>query len=357
MTVIDSDAHVIENEETWDYLEPAEQKYRPVALPPGPGAPRAWLIDGRLAGLRQQAQTEGDLARRSQMIGRNLVTPQESREMHDVRRRLRHMDELGIDVEVLHNTVFIMPVTDRPPVEIALCRAWNRWLAGIWRQGGGRLRWSCVPPTLSMDDALAEIRFGKQHGAVGVLMRPVEGNRTLVDPYFYPIYEEAVRQDMPVVVHIANGNQWLCDLFSSHYEAGSAVSRFRGPTVIACHQIMMSPLPELFPDLRWAIVEAGAQWLPWVIGEAKRRHQADGRRWPEEGFNAFKIWVTCQNDNDLEFIVKHAGEDRLLIGTDYGHTDTSSEVDAIAVLREKSGLQPQIIEKIVNVNPRAAFGL
>ena len=27
--VIDADSHVIENELTWDHLEPAEQKYRP----------------------------------------------------------------------------------------------------------------------------------------------------------------------------------------------------------------------------------------------------------------------------------------------------------------------------------------
>ena len=356
MTVIDADAHVIETEQTWDYLEPAEQKYRPLPLPPGSGV-RAWLIDGRLAGLRQQPLTEGDLAKRSQMIGRNVATPKESREMHDVELRLQEMDRLGIDVEVLHNTVFIMPITDKPAVEVAICRAWNRWVADIWRQGKGRLRWSCVPPTLSMDDALAEIRFGKEHGAVAVLMRPVEGNRTLTDPYFYPVYEEAVRLDMPIVIHIANGNPYLCDLFGGRNDGGGALSQFRGPTVIACHQVMMSRLPELFPALRWAFVEAGAQWLPWVISDAKRRFQADGREWPEEGFDAFNIWVTCQSDNDLEFIVKHAGEDRLLIGTDYGHVDTASEVDAITVLRHTSGLEPQVIQKFVDANARAVFGL
>ncbi len=28
--VIDADAHVVETERTWDYLEPSEQKYRPL---------------------------------------------------------------------------------------------------------------------------------------------------------------------------------------------------------------------------------------------------------------------------------------------------------------------------------------
>jgi len=28
--VVDADAHVLETERTWDYLEPSEQKYRPL---------------------------------------------------------------------------------------------------------------------------------------------------------------------------------------------------------------------------------------------------------------------------------------------------------------------------------------
>ena len=30
--VIDADAHVLESERTWDYLEPAARKYRPVPI-------------------------------------------------------------------------------------------------------------------------------------------------------------------------------------------------------------------------------------------------------------------------------------------------------------------------------------
>jgi predicted TIM-barrel fold metal-dependent hydrolase len=359
MTVIDSDAHVVENEQTWDYLEPSAEKYRPrvISLPEGAVAPRAWLIDGKLSGLRQAPLSELELERRSEQIGRNVVTPQESREMREVTVRIGHMDELGIDIEVLHNTVFILQVSDRAEVEVPICRAWNRWLADIWKQGDGRLRWTCVPPTLSVSDSLDEIRFGKQHGAVGVLMRPIEGSRTIVDPYFYPLYEEASRLNMPIVIHIANANPSFTELYDGRYETGPAFGRFMAPTVVACHQIIMSRLSELFPDLRWVIVEAGAEWLPWVVGEARRRYQVDGRRWPDAGFSDFNIYVTCQTNNDLPFIIKTVGEDRLLIGTDYGHIDISSEVDAITVLRETSGLEPGTIQKIVDSNPKAAFAI
>ena len=32
LQVIDADAHVIETERTWDYLEPAEQQFRPLLV-------------------------------------------------------------------------------------------------------------------------------------------------------------------------------------------------------------------------------------------------------------------------------------------------------------------------------------
>ena len=37
---------------------------------------------------------------------------------------------------------------------------------------------------------------------------------------------------------------------------------------------------------------------------------------------AFRLFVTCENTDDLPYIVQETGEDGLVIGTDYGHTDT-----------------------------------
>ena len=49
--VVDADAHVIETERTWDYLEPSEQRYR-LRLESTPGNPRPhWIVDGKIAGF------------------------------------------------------------------------------------------------------------------------------------------------------------------------------------------------------------------------------------------------------------------------------------------------------------------
>ncbi len=359
--IIDADAHVVETERTWEFMDPADQKYRPqlVKLPDGhPTSPYVWIVDGKVRVRQNQTTlTEYELAGVSDELGRNVVTAQEAREMWDVGVRIKHMDQLGIDVEVLHNSFFIRQVSFRPEAWAPICRGYNRWLADIWRQGKGRLRWTLVAPLASIPDALDEIRFGKEHGAVGLALRGLEGERTLVDPYFYPLYEEAQRLDMPVVLHVGCGSAQFCDLFGNPNDPGGGLARFNAPSVVFCHQLMMSDLPSLFPTLRWGIVEAAAGWLPWVIGDVQQRYKATGRKWPEQGFAAFRIYVTCMTNEDMPFVLRYAGEDAIMIGTDYGHTDTSSEVDAIDVFRRTSGLEPRVVKKILDDNPRALYGI
>jgi len=358
--VIDADAHVVESARTWDFMDPSDRQYRPVALETREEAGvklQFWLIDGRVKGFRFPVFSAAALEKRSQQVGRRFADDLESRELGNVDLRLEHMDQSGVNVQVLHNTIFIESATDRAAVEVALCKSWNRWLADIWRQGKGRLRWSCMAPTMSMTDALDQIRFAKENGACPVLMRPVEGNRLLVDTYFYPIYEEASRLDMPIAIHIANGNPWLTDLYRHPVPNAATLHRFRIPTVAAFCDVMLSEIPQVFPQLRWGFIEASSQWLPWVIHEVKNRYKTNGREWSDNLARDFGMFVTCENSDDLPYITQQAGEDCLVIGTDYGHIDTSSDVDAITVFKARTDLSPEVKRKILSDNARALYGL
>jgi len=358
LQVIDADAHVLETEHTWDYLEPSEQKYRPqLFASPADPARQYWVIEGKIRGLRVQTLTEQQLKERSQQSGRNVATPQAARELGDVELRLNHMDELGIDVQVLHNTLWIEPVAQKPDVEAAICGSWNRWLAEVWESGRGRLRWSCVLPYLMLDEALVQMRTAKEHGAVAVFMRPLEGDRSMLDPYFYPIYQEASRLDMAIAVHIANGNLANCELVKSFPGGSGGFYTFRVPTVASCAMLLMSELPQVFPNLRWGFIEASAQWLPWVYHEAARRSAGLGNKFPEDPFTEYNIFVTCQTDDDIPYILKYSGENSLVIGTDYGHTDTSSELDAISIFQGQSGISQDNKDRILHYNPKTLYGL
>ena len=124
LDVIDADAHVIETEHTWDYLEASERKFRPrlFSSPEEPGR-QYWVIEDKIRGFRFPNFTEQQLRELSERSGRKVETPQASREMADVDLRLRHMDELGIETQVLHNTLWIEQVSQKAEMKTTLCRS------------------------------------------------------------------------------------------------------------------------------------------------------------------------------------------------------------------------------------------
>jgi uncharacterized protein len=356
MPTIDADAHVVETMQTWEYLEPSEQQFRPqIVRPQGESSREFWLIDGKLRGLARPVLTAAGWAELSRRAGRQMGTPREAREMENVSARVHHMDELGVDVQILYPTIFIEQVTDRAEVEIALCRSYNRWVAELLEGHLDRLRWICVLPLLSMSEALDQLQFARAHGAVGVFMRGVEGLRLLHDPYFYPLYDAVSRSNMAIGVHIGNSNTQLCDLLSQRMPNG--FWRFRLASVGAFHSLLMSEVPSVFPQLRFHFAEAAAQWVPYVIKDLRRRWPTtQGQEFPDDALARFRLWVSCQTDDDVAYLLKYTGEDNLVIGTDYGHNDQSSEVEALRNLQESGELSPAQYKKIVDDNPRALFG-
>src|SRR5215217_4046893 len=347
---IDADAHVVESEHTWDFMDASDQKYRPVIISSSedPGV-RYWYSDGKTRRPAVQVATAD--------ISRRVATDASSAGMEDVSVRLRDMDELGIDVQVVHSTIFIETVADRPEAEVAICKGWNRWMADIWRQGQGRIRWSCVLPLLSMPDALSELEFARANGACAVFLRSVEGHRLLQDPYFFPLYEAASRLDMAMAVHVGTANEWLCELLNQRMGMSRGFWRFRAIMVGAFHALVMSGALDEFPKLRFGFLESGAQWLPFVIRDMVRRAEGQGKTISPNVLQDNRIWVTCQTDDDLPYILKYAGEDHLLIGTDYGHADQSSELDALDNLARSGEIDEHLVRKISSDNPRAFYGL
>src|SRR5437764_1551277 len=126
MTVIDADAHVHECDRTWDFFEEADLEYKPMVVAPVAGQePKRsyWAIDGKL-----RSRSGGNVG---------AATPREYRELEDVPGRLAHMDELGIDIQVLYPSI-LTTITERRETEDAMWRAYNRWMADACRQSAGR---------------------------------------------------------------------------------------------------------------------------------------------------------------------------------------------------------------------------
>ena len=120
---------------------------------------------------------------------------------------------------------------------------------------------------------------------------------------------------------------------------------------------MMEGIPAMFPKARWAFIEASSQWVPYVLNDLSVRLRKRGRRLPENPLKAYNMYVTCQVTDDLPMVLPYAGEDNLIIGTDYGHSDTSSEIEALRLLKERGTIPAGAIDKILGANPCRLYGL
>jgi predicted TIM-barrel fold metal-dependent hydrolase len=352
MGAIDADAHVIETVQTWSYLEDDERRFTPQLMTQtfgekllsneGIAVPEFWVIENRAFGKDRNVGTD---------------TSKQSREMLSVQARLAHMDELGIETQVLYPTLFLRPVLQDAERERALCQSYNRWMGDLWRQGGGRLRWVAKPPLRLLEKRPAvvrdELEWAKKNGACGIFMRGLECERALGAAYFYPLWEISADLDLPVCIHSANGSFLHHDFFAED----TTFTKFKLTVVGAFHTLLEKEIPKKFPRVRWGFVEVSAQWVPYVLNDLADRYRRQGRSFPKDALAANNLWVACENTDDLPYVLSHAGEDSLMIGTDYGHHDPSTELNAIHLLRNDKRIAPSAVNKILETNPRKFYGL
>ena len=350
MPTVDADAHVIETPETWSYMEDHVQAFRPQIFERSEddGAPRLsnqrkeyWVIDERMLS-------------KGSNVGQDVSA--DAREMKSIQARLDHMDEIGVDIAVIFPTLFLRPVTREHDVDYALARSYNRWMADIWNNEKARLRWGCVPPLLSLVDTgkvRDELVFAKENGACGIFMRGMECERLPTHRYFYPFYEMAQALDLAITFHAGINS------FSVHdaYIGDVAMFRAKFPVLGAFSMLAQEEIPERYPGLRWAFVEASAQWLPYMLGEARIRLLRRGRPVPDDILGVNNFFITTQMTDDIPGLVDEVGDDHLLIGTDYGHRDTATDILAMRRLAEDGGLPKASVHKILDTNPCALYGL
>jgi predicted TIM-barrel fold metal-dependent hydrolase len=126
----------------------------------------------------------------------------------------------------------------------------------------------------------------------------------------------------------------------------------------AFHNMIMDKIPERFPKLKVAFLEAGAQWLPYVLSDLSKRYKLQGRELnAKDLLRQSRFYVGCESSDDLSYIMDIAGEDNLVIGTDYGHADSASELRALDGVLKNSKFSSSVADKIVGVNAKTLYSV
>ena len=372
--VIDADRHIIEPADIWDrYLDPP---FRGRVQILGPGQGRR-LVDGELVSDAFRLPGEGETRRYEQFDKifsgdeRYRATFADALEADfDAPSNLRDMDREGVDVSVLFPTMglYIIWKSDMDPqVSAAICRAYNNWLAEYCSYDPARLKGVMLIPLQDTQLAVEELRRAAGMGLCGIFWRPnpVKG-RKLDHPDYLPIYETAAELGVVICVH-EGARTILPQAGNDRYsEFGRHVACHPLEQMLASLTFCADGVLERIPELKVGFMESGCGWLPFWLERIDEHweHYSLGRarttKEPPSYYFKRQCFVSCEAGEELvESVVKHVGDDYVILATDYPHPDAVEKFPdrTIGDLVRNDELSDETKRKILWDNPARFYGL
>ncbi len=356
MITIDADAHVVETEATWSYMDGADEKYRPILVTSRhevPGVPPDISLEEMLRRpsffvCDDQAFPTATVASRHYPSGAQFPS--------DIKARIRHLDELGIDVQVLYPSVFLDSAFRSVDAECALVRSYNRWVADLCSSHTDRLRWAVVICASNVEFSLRQMEEGRRKGACAVFMKGYENDRMIDDTIFFPIYAKASELDLPIAIHSGIATQAMKRMVHGKHANFAALTL---PVIAAMAALYKSGIPKRFPTLRVGFLEAAAAWIPFVVYRAdagwNTAHDWTAHRQSFLGENRF--YVTVEPHEDIPMLLSYGAGDSLMVATDYGHSDGATAITAHIDVRKRADVSPAIANKLLGSNAAKFYGI
>jgi len=258
--------------------------------------------------------------------------------------RLKKMDEQDVEAIWLLPTLGMAYEEDLqydPPACAVAFHAFNCWLLDDWDFNHENRIFTA--PYLTMADperAADEVDWMLAQGARIIVVRPGAthtgtGWHSPGDPLFDPIWARINEAGVTVVPHVAQVGSPGLDRYLAHVEGiigapapplqiavghERAIANYLGAVV--CDRLF-----ERFPNLRFASVENGADFLPLLLAGLKRAGFQRPGYFAADPLGTFKehVWVAPFWEDDLADVVRLIGPDRVLFGSDWPHPEGMAE--------------------------------
>jgi predicted TIM-barrel fold metal-dependent hydrolase len=251
-------------------------------------------------------------------------------------------------------------VAEDPELEAELAKSWNTFMATQCGKSEGRLWYPAVLPFRRPEVAVKEIRRVKASGSVaGIYVHGTEWDMPLSNPEFWPIYEEAARQNLPLMVHTGNVSPTLRHMVEGFPRPNKVQFPQNNPYGAGLNQVLFgleqlfgSSAMEDFPRLKVAVLEIGCDWAPYIFRGMRERGRTQVDDWLGD-----RVFVACAVSDDLSHVVDRLGDDFLITASDFPHGDAFREDRLTERLERRGDLTATTIEKIMSGNPIRAFDL
>ncbi|HEY3918926.1 MAG TPA: amidohydrolase family protein [Stellaceae bacterium] len=275
------------------------------------------------------------------------------------------MDSIGIDVLNLFPTPMLgLGFTPRVDVEVALSRAYNRWLCDEVLAAEPRIRSSLYLPMNDPEAAYKVVQdFGDRKGVVGFTVCTAR-HKPLYDNAYMKTYAAVEERGMPLNFHSQFGGASdqslnLCNRFMAAHALG-----FSWFNILHCTNWLVNGMPERFPKLKIIWIESGLAWIPflmqrldneWMMRSSEvpllKRKPSDYMR---EMYFSTQPMEMVNNREALELTFKMINaETQLCYASDYPHWD----MDLPSTIYDLPFLSEQAKRNILGGNARRVFNL
>jgi len=224
-----------------------------------------------------------------------------------------------------------------------------------------------------VDDAVAEIVWGHEHGLRGILLPGAAPDTPWIEPLFSPKYDPIWRvceeRDI-AVTHHAGGTgipklpKVACSVVMFVMEAGFWANR-------ALWHLTMSGVFERFPGLTLVLTEQGTSWVPDALTRMDQLN-ADMRRngrigelgidpsvvLPHRPSDYFRrnvlIGAAFPAPGDAA-AMRELGVDRIMWGSDYPHMEGTSPHSKESLRRTFAGWEPDELRAVLSQNAARVY--
>jgi predicted TIM-barrel fold metal-dependent hydrolase len=278
--------------------------------------------------------------------------------------RLQHMDELGIDVQVVS---IPPPGADRfdPEDAVAIARVANDSLADYCQADPRRLLGLYTLPTSDVSASLEELeRATGELGMAGFGCYSNLNGRPLDDEIFFPLYERIARLGQPIYIHPtaplateATGLDIMPVLiYGWAFDASVAMTR-----------LVYGRVLERFPEINWVVADVGGvlsffgqRAINIYTGRTDElRHRYGLQENPLDYFRRFYVDSADHPSSTLRCALDFFGPDRLVFGTNYpygpedGRRFIRNSLEAVKGLN----LSNEDTEQVLGANAARVLGL
>ncbi|HEY3697315.1 amidohydrolase family protein [Phenylobacterium sp.] len=239
-----------------------------------------WFIDGKPFGKSQHSSCiMKDGAKLHGMGFWDLKFDEVHEGSHDVKARLKVMDDMGVYAQIVYPNVLGFGNTKAsafaPETRMAATTIYNDAAAEMQAASGGRMFPMALTPWWDIKAAVKEIRRCHAMGMRGINTNsdPQDaGMPDLNERFWDPLWEVCTELDLPINFHIGSsqtqnswfgGTPWPSHGKDQKLAIGGAMMFFSNARVLT--NLIFSGVLERFPKLKFVSVESGIGWIPYLL--------------------------------------------------------------------------------------------